>query len=81
MWTFMSMMNCRNKHNLTYWAMETAACKYGSKACVSSYSDSIYFGKSVSQRTLLDNNSMFRNEEVMSIVVMYNNQRGERMKY
>ena len=80
--------------------MAAAACKYVSKACVSAYSESIYFGHSVSQRTLLDNTSMYRdcavpatsyltdtcrdtlrNEEVMSIVAMDNNQRGERMKY
>ena len=60
MWTFMSVMNCRNKHNFTYWAMATSACKYGSKACVSSYSESVYFGHSVSHRTLLDNTSVFR---------------------
>ena len=100
MWTFISMMNCRNKHDFMYWEMTITACKYGSKACVSTHSESIYVGHLVSQRTLLNNISMFRdcsnslnihltdtykdvlcNKYDISIVAMYNNQRGKRIKY
>ena len=56
----MSLMNSRNAHNFTYWTMATAACKYGSKACVSAFSESIYFGYSVSHITLLNHTAVFR---------------------
>ena len=41
--------------------MATAVYKYKLKACVSSYSKSIYFGQLVLQRKSLDNTGMFTN--------------------
>ena len=53
-WNFLSLMNLRNNHLFSFWGTIDAVVRHGSRVSSRFFDDSMYFGHSVSAKTMLN---------------------------